>query len=41
MLAVVLLLLALALIYGRAGGFDYVDYDDVDYVTAPKRFAQV
>ena len=32
MLAVVLLLLALALIYGRSGGFDYVDYDDMDYV---------
>jgi len=31
-LAVVLLLLALVLIYGRSGGFDYVDYDDVDYV---------
>jgi len=31
-LAVVLLLLALALIYGRSGGFDYVDYDDMDYV---------
>mgnify|MGYP001573995628 FL=1 len=30
--AVVLLLLALALIYGRSGGFDYVDYDDMDYV---------
>ena len=30
--AVVLLLLALVLIYGRSGGFDYVDYDDVDYV---------
>ena len=31
-LAAVLLLLALSLIYGRCGGFDYVDYDDVDYV---------
>ena len=31
-LAVALLLLGLALIYGRTGGFDYVDYDDVDYV---------
>ncbi len=30
--AVVLLALALALIYGRTGGFDYVDYDDVNYV---------
>ena len=30
--AVALLLLALALIYGRTGGFDYVYYDDVDYV---------
>ena len=30
--AVLLLLLALALIYGRSGGFDYVDYDDMDYV---------
>jgi protein O-mannosyl-transferase len=37
--AVVLLLLALALIYGRSGGFDYVDYDDMDYVvrTEPVR----
>jgi len=35
--AVVLLLLALALIYGRSGGFDYVYYDDVDYVTGPVR----
>jgi tetratricopeptide (TPR) repeat protein len=30
--SVVLLLLALVLIYGRSGGFDYVDYDDMDYV---------
>jgi len=30
--AVLLLLLALVLIYGRTGGFDYVYYDDVDYV---------
>ena len=30
--AVVLLLLGLALIYGRSGGFDYVDYDDMAYV---------
>jgi tetratricopeptide (TPR) repeat protein len=30
--AVVLLLAALVLIYGRSGGFDYVDYDDMDYV---------
>ena len=30
--AVVVLLLALALIYGRSGGFDYVDSDDVSYV---------
>lgn len=38
-LAVVLLLLALVLIYGRSGGFDYVDYDDMDYVvrTGPVR----
>jgi hypothetical protein len=35
--AVVLLLVALALIYGRTGGFDYVYYDDVDYVTGPVR----
>jgi len=32
--AVVLLLLGLALIYGRVGGFGYVYYDDVDYVTS-------
>jgi protein O-mannosyl-transferase len=30
--AVFLLLAGLALIYGRTGGFGYVDYDDVDYV---------
>ena len=29
---VFLLLLGLVLIYGRTGGFGYVDYDDVDYV---------
>ena len=32
LLAVVLLIGALVLIYGRSGGFDYVDYDDMDYV---------
>lgn len=32
LLAVALLLLALLLVYGRVGGFDYVDYDDMDYV---------
>ncbi len=39
LLAVVVLVLALALIYGRAGGFDYVSYDDTDYVvnTEPVR----
>jgi protein O-mannosyl-transferase len=31
-LAVLLLLAGLALIYGRTGGFDYVYYDDVEYV---------
>ena len=32
LLAAFLLLFALLLIYGRSGGFDYVDYDDMDYV---------
>jgi hypothetical protein len=35
-LSVVLLLIGLALIYGRTGGFDYVYYDDVDYVVGNK-----
>ena len=32
LIAATLLLVGLALIYGRSGGFDYVDFDDMDYV---------